>query len=572
VTIEASLPPTAPPWAGGVKEEPVVAFRMTRGWGALLAVAVLPLAIFGGGTGRPIGRSVNGPILAVITAASVDAAGQPTDITQFFSPTQPQVTALIVVGRIRAATELTVTWSQRTAHRWTTLFRVQITVHDFDLATSTALSRGTLASGVYRVAASIDHTTRSTIWVVTPPLGRSEVPSTTIPGATTSTPTASPASPDVFVAAADQTAPQPADENAGPTTVVPPPSPPVTGCREDTALAQMSDPNTVTVFETFVCPKSQPGKTNGADELATMNGSFHLVDRLVSTPYGASDLIGGLVDIDPCALPGGSDLPGARLTYKTVIDDDPEATTNEYLHRYLLPDDQAAPLLSGGSTPPHGTKVRPGQIIKVHITAAEPSDLGPQVGIQDIQLLGPEGLVGSATYGHHPTACDKSRLTKTLNTTYTVPDNPPPIITLTAIAHDFVNNESATLSADFPTGDEWKGTSTTQVDVSGCTSTQIETIDFVVAGSGAVSGTSQATVNIADSCGTYHPFTIGPLPISGTLHDHAFTFAHLLSLPGYGGPVSVPLVSAISASAHLTWSGPGFGPDTSNITLNCTTC
>lgn len=548
---------------------------MTRRWRAVLAVVALVAAALGGASGRPIARTLKGSILAVFTTASLDAAGQPTDITQFFPPTQPQVTAVVVLGRIRGATDLVVTWSQRSADRWTTLFSVQIAVHDFDLATSTALSKGPLASGTYRVAASINHTSRSTVWVVVPPAGPSGVPSTTTNPSTTAaaTPpsTVGPTTPDVFVAAADQTGPQSPDEEPGPTTVVAPPSPPATGCLESTALAQMSNPNTVALFETFVCPKSPPGETNGRDELATMNGPFSVVDRLTSTPYGAWDLVGGLVDIDVCNLPGGSDLPGGRLTYKAVIDD-PGAATKEYIHRYVLPDDQAAPVLTGGSNPPHGTKVRPGQIIKVHITATEPSDLGPQVGIQDIQLLGPGGLVGSATYGNHPTACDKSRLAKTLNTTYTVPDNPPPIITLTAIAHDFVNNESATLSADFPTGNEWKGTSTTQVDVSGCTSTQIETIDIVVGGSGAVSGTSQATVNIADSCGTYHPFTVGPFPLSGGLHNGTFTFGHLLSLPGYDGPVSIPLVSATSASAHLTWSGPGFGPDTSSITLNCTTC
>jgi hypothetical protein len=299
---------------------------------------------------------------------------------------------------------------------------------------------------------------------------------------------------------------------------------------------------------------------------------FDVVGRL-DYEYDArshAHVLGGDFDVRYCSLPPyGSDLPGAVLRTKVVVD---EPAHFDVTSQYTLPDDKAPPVLSGGSTPPHGTRVHPGQVIKVHITATEPTDHGPQEGIQDIQLLGPDGLVDSAQYGNHPTGCDMSRLTKTLNTTYTVPENPPPVIHLTAVAHDFVNNESATLSADFPTGDEWEGTSTSHLDTSGCTSTVIETIDFVVAGNGAVSGSSHATANIADSCGTYRPFRLGPYTLSGRLQHNAFTFPSLLSMPGYGRPVSIPLVSTKSASAQFTWALPGGGPSTSHVILTCIAC
>lgn len=279
------------------------------------------------------------------------------------------------------------------------------------------------------------------------------------------------------------------------------------------------------------------------------------------------DDLNGSFYVDPCSeLPGGSDLPGAKLTYEVVVYK--PAPTKEFIYHGTLPDTKASPLLRGGSTPPHGTEVHAGETIMVHITATEPTDKGPQGGIREIQLLDQDHQVAKAVY--QPVACDTSRLTKTLTATYTVPNNPPPVITLTAYA--LADNVSAPLSASFPTGNTWEGTSTSHLDTSGCTSTVIETIDFVVAGNGAVSGTSHATANIADSCGTYHPFPLGPDTLSGRLQHNAFTFPFLLSMPGYGRPVSIPLVSTKSASAQFTWTPPGGRPATSHVTLTCITC
>jgi hypothetical protein len=290
-----------------------------------------------------------------------------------------------------------------------------------------------------------------------------------------------------------------------------------------------------------------------------------------------ADVLGGDFDVRYCSLPGGSDLPGAVFRWMVVVS---KPAHFELGDQYTLQDDKSPPVLSGGSTPPHGTKVRPGQVIKVHITATEPTNEGPQEGIQDIQLLGPEGIIGSAQYGNHPTACDLSRLTQTLTTTYTVPANPPPVVHLTAVAHDFVNNESATLSADFPTGDAWTGTMHVVIHLTHpnlCPATIVlgSTIALVVGAKGAVQGTRSQVLN-ETTCGPeVHQ---GPivLPMSGQLTDGGFHFTGLVD--GYPIGTTVPLSpSKTTATGQLHVSNYDGGDGyilswNGTISLACTTC
>jgi hypothetical protein len=254
-----------------------------------------------------------------------------------------------------------------------------------------------------------------------------------------------------------------------------------------------------------------------------------LIGHLRPQESGRSTLLRGSFYVQYCSLPGGSDLPGADFRYKLVVN---KPAHYEFPFQYTLPDDKTPPVLSVGSTPPHGSKVHPGEVIKVHITATEPTDRGPQEGIQDIQLLGPDGLVDSAQYGNHPKACDVSRLTKTFTTTYTVPNNPPPVIRLTAVAHDFANNESATLSADFYTGDVWTGTAHIVYHITRpplCPSTNVvdSTFNLVVGANGAVTGTI-TSVSHATSCGA--PSTNGPytLPQFGQVSGGKFHLTDLV--------------------------------------------
>jgi len=346
----------------------------------------------------------------------------------------------------------------------------------------------------------------------------------------------------------------------------------------------MDHPDAITLFGEVICPRAV--KNTSGSLFATMGGSPVLIGSFSGDDFGVSKVV------DPCSLPGGSDLPGAKVTLKLVLNQ--PTPTRDWTFHYTLPDDHAAPLLRGGSNPPHGTTVQPGDTIKIHITASEPTNKDAQEGIEDIQLLGPDGLIDSADYGKHPTACDRSRLSKTLTTTYTVPDNPPAVIHLRAIAHDYAGNESIPLTADFPTGpNTWTGTmsltsSREYIEGEGtpgytgpytCSDAWTGALTLKVTTNGPITGSLALTENGTLNCD--FPFTPVPqatsvsMTVSGTASPSAFTLifgpatyapggpqANLAGLVNLfstdpcsptgdepGPPLNVPLVSPTSAAA-----------------------
>src|SRR5579872_1313581 len=143
---------------------------MRQRWTVRLVIVVLVAAgCSNSGTKGPSAKAPSGPILTVLTAATVDPTGQPNGLSQSFAPTQPQVTALVVLGTLGGASDLAVTWSRVTPEGPKPLFTHHITVADFDRAASTALSPGTLAVGAYQVSASIGNATMATVWQVLAP-------------------------------------------------------------------------------------------------------------------------------------------------------------------------------------------------------------------------------------------------------------------------------------------------------------------------------------------------------------------------------------------------------------------
>jgi hypothetical protein len=359
-------------------------------------------------------------------------------------------------------------------------------------------------------------------------------------------------------------------------------------CPGGYSFEHFAQSESVRVAVTLFCSDSRghgalppaPGVTYSGDLYATMatGGSYDFVGRL-GTEFRARNVyvLGGVFDIRYCSLAGGSDLPGAVL--RTRVDVQKPAHVN-VTDQYTLLDDKAPPVLSGGSTPPHATVVHPGQLIRVHVTATEPSNEGPQEGVRDIQLLGPAGLISSALYGNHPKACDLSRLTKTLTTTYTVPANPPSVIRLTAVAHDFANNESAMLSADFPTGNVWMGTMhvvihSTHPNLCPATIVLDSTISLVVGDKGDVHGTrSQVLKETTCGPGVHQgPLT---LPVPGQLTGGQFHFTGLVD--GYPIETNVPLSPSkrtAKGQLHVRNYEAGDGYTLSwngTISLACTTC
>jgi len=74
--------------------------------------------------------------------------------------------------------------------------------------------------------------------------------------------------------------------------------------------------------------------------------------------------------------------------------------------------------------------------------------------VQMIQLISnPGGLVDSKQFGRPPDPCARQSVVMT----FTVPDHPPPVVHLAALAEDAVGNQTSE-SADFPTKGNWFGT------------------------------------------------------------------------------------------------------------------
>lgn len=156
-------------------------------------------------------------------------------------------------------------------------------------------------------------------------------------------------------------------------------------------------------------------------------------------------------------VPSASDLPGAKLTARLITyDSNADASTT-----VSLSPDTDKPTLNTTSTPPKGTKVKPGDTIKIRLEASEEYSQdrrGWQTGVKKLQLIdeSPKPVVTPHWEGGQPRACAAKQWKQFLEVTYTVPANPPPVIRLRAIGEDFAGNQDFDL-AEFPTGD-WFGT------------------------------------------------------------------------------------------------------------------
>ena len=131
--------------------------------------------------------------------------------------------------------------------------------------------------------------------------------------------------------------------------------------------------------------------------------------------------------------------------------------------RFTLSRDSLKPKLTTTSTPPKGTKVKPDDQIKVRMHASERyEDAGGgswQTGVKKIQLTDESRnqVVPPHWEGTEMRPCNQKQWEQTLEVTYTVPPNPPPIIRLRAIAEDFAGNKDDDLG-EFPTKGDWYGT------------------------------------------------------------------------------------------------------------------
>src|SRR6266550_3849559 len=110
-----------------------------------------------------------GPIISMVMASSVDAKGLVVNPRFSFPQNEPQVTAIIYLGRITGS-PLNVTWYKTTESGDEKLFEHQIKVKSHDRAFSAARNPAkTLAAGTYKVVASLDGQTADIEWDVSQP-------------------------------------------------------------------------------------------------------------------------------------------------------------------------------------------------------------------------------------------------------------------------------------------------------------------------------------------------------------------------------------------------------------------
>src|SRR5437762_12141403 len=128
-------------------------------------------------------------------------------------------------------------------------------------------------------------------------------------------------------------------------------------------------------------------------------------------------------------------------------------------------DDKDPPkLLRITSIPPKDSKVKPGDKIKVTITASERYEDGHKswpTGVYNIQLTDGDGWVKSENYGRVPQPCATPTFTPK---PYTVPCEA--VVHLTAIAEDAVGNKDSKVAEFYPVG-VWHGTDENSYDITG---------------------------------------------------------------------------------------------------------
>lgn len=198
-------------------------------------------------------------------------------------------------------------------------------------------------------------------------------------------------------------------------------------------------------------------------------------------------------------------VPKPVASTKRPLTDDGDDVTVSY-GPFASDKDTDPPVLEVHSVAPKGSKVSPGQQITLTIKASERYQDGHKSwpsGVQVTQLTDDAGLVHAWEYPRPPPPC----AVREVKWDYKVPDNPPPIVHLTVLTENGSGGQNVK-TADFPTGDMWKGTmkiSTNAPDHFGgrCSDSWTADIEVVVSEKGVASGGGTAR-RASEVCGHPH--------------------------------------------------------------------
>src|SRR6267378_4246170 len=139
---------------------------------SLLFIAVARPNLRALGSGQNVTPSpsmeVKSPIIAMVMAASIDDMGQIVHPGFTFSPNEPQITAIVYVGKIMDS-QLKIIWYSTSENGDEKLFEHQIKVKSNDRAFSACKNAsGTLALGTYKVVATLEGQTEEMEFDVSP--------------------------------------------------------------------------------------------------------------------------------------------------------------------------------------------------------------------------------------------------------------------------------------------------------------------------------------------------------------------------------------------------------------------
>jgi len=460
------------------------------------------------------------PIASLATAAGLTTSGDPVRASADFGATDPDIVAVIDVGDLstRANEPLTVTWSTASprgaAH---VLFAQTVSVASGDVAYAAALNPGRMLLGLYRVDATLAGVHRSAWFVVDDPNGPLGAPTPTgrAPSAApTAGPTVEPTGyvlEDATTSTTEPTATAPGVGTAGPPTdgptgTVAPPSTPTggTGCQ----LAIIGNPSSTVMVHWADCPGDDVAIS------ATVNGQT----QLVQTAHAADASVP--VRVDPCSVDPSIGYGNTSITYTARVVSGPDSGKSAAPvsgTQTLQPPPTGPPsLLPIDYTPQVGSQVSGGNDILLSLEAHSAN------GIRSVIVTAvPGGTLAQQTYGQRPTRCATAGTDQIVVVPpYRVPSNPPPFVTITAVATDFTG-QTQTLTASYPTEAVWLGTAIGDggqnygsrvggpVDAGLCTARWVLQFQVNVPASRAISGTAQASTDII-RCTTVGPYPLPP--------------------------------------------------------------
>jgi hypothetical protein len=500
---------------------------------------------------------VTDAIVSIIPAVGIDEEGQPVEPGFNFSPDTPQITIVVQAGEV-AGSPMNLTWFQVTDDGEQELFTHAVEVASFQSAWSVGDNPGMLADSSYRVDATFEGQAMSTTFRVGVPDG-----------------------PPFALAAGSRAldahgAGGQGGANSGPPTsgdsgVLGPRADLETGAASTFLDAWLEyepmDPGARDIMLGIGA-----GAVGGAARVEVnvqMGGNL----QTVSYPTRADGLLVKYLNFNPCAHPGGSDLPGttARFVLNLLGEGTyPDNFLAETVQNdTVLGEDLTSPRVDLDGPPANARRVSPGDEIVFDASAQETRD-GPtwQTGLKSFKLVAkPGGLIGEEQTSDAGSAqpCDLKQWALESLATYTVPVDAPPVIEICGIAEDFAGNEGWTC-LDLYTAEIWDGTVNSVVTVDGpggpCgTRIPIDGLaQFVVADDGTVKGTYDVT-----GCQVSQPHA----DFTGTATAEQFLFPILIVFTN-GEPI--PKVSPTHAQGTFTNQQ---GPATTWVTtwdMSCISC